>query len=283
MSIANHEQAEHWNSEEADHWITHRGRYDQLLEPFADMLLEAVALEAGDRVLDVGCGCGATTLAVARVTAPAPVVGVDLSAPMLTQARADADRAGLRNARFEQADAQVHPFDAAAFDTVISRFGMMFFADPTAAFTNLRRATRPGGRVVFACWQGLTANEWLLVPGAALAHHVALPDLGAPGAPGAPGMFALADPERTRAVLTQAGWRDISITGRHARIHIGGCGTLDDALEFLRTGSIGRTVLRDVDADTAADALAAVREALAPYLTDDGVRLDAAVWLVTAR
>jgi SAM-dependent methyltransferase len=280
MSIANHEQAEHWNRDEAYHWVTHQVRYDQMLEPLADMLLEAAALAAGDRVLDVGCGCGATTLAAARVVAAAPVVGVDLSAPMLAQARADADRAGIANTRFEQADAQVHPFDEGAFDTAISRFGMMFFADPTAAFANLHRSTRPGGRLVFVCWQELAANEWLLVPGTALAQHVALPDLGPPGAPG---MFALADPERTRTLLAQAGWRDIDITARRAPILVGGRGSLDDATEFLRTGSIGRTVLHDADADTEGRAIAAVRDALAPYVTDDGVQLDAAVWLVTAR
>ena len=280
MTIANHDQADHWNhGPEAEHWVTEQARYDGQLAPFVNMLFDAVALAPGHRILDVGCGCGATTLAAARVTAPGEALGVDLSAPMLDRARTMADQAALTNVRFEQADAQVHPFGDAAFDAVISRFGIMFFSDPVAAFANLRRATRPGGRLAVVCWQPLAANEWLLVPGAAVAEHVSLPDLGAPGAPG---MFAFADPDRPRSVLRDAGWTGIDIADRRTPIVIGGGGTLDDAVEFLRTGSIGRTLLAGADRTPQAAALAAVRDALAPHVTDRGVQLDAAVWVVTA-
>ena len=149
MTIANDEQARHWNSDEASHWVTHQADHDRMLAPFTGMLLDAAMLSPGDRVADVGCGCGATTRAAAQAVAPGPVLGVDLSAPMLAQARADARAAGLANAVFEQADAQVHPFGDGSFDTVISRFGIMFFSDPVAAFANLRRATRPGNRLTF--------------------------------------------------------------------------------------------------------------------------------------
>jgi SAM-dependent methyltransferase len=281
MTIANQDQAEHWNSgDEAGHWVTHQARYDTMLAPFTDIILDSAVLAAGDEVLDVGCGCGATTLAAARAVAPGQAVGADLSVPMLAQARAEAERAGLPNTRFEQADVQVHAFDDATFDAVISRFGIMFFADPVAAFANLHRATRPGGRIAFVCWQPLTANEWLLVPGAALAEHVPLPDFGPPGAPG---MFALADPEQPQRILAEAGWHNIAVASRHAPILVGGAGTLDDTIDFLRTGSMGRTMLAGADPDTAARATASVREALAPYADHEGVRLDAAVWLVTAQ
>jgi SAM-dependent methyltransferase len=113
----------------------------------------------------------------------------------------------------------VHPFAGAAYDAVISRFGIMFFNDPTAAFANLRRANKTGGRITFACWQPLTANEWLLVPGAAIAEHVPLPE---PGPPDAPGMFALAEPDRTHTILADAGWRDIDVDGRHLPLLVGG-------------------------------------------------------------
>jgi SAM-dependent methyltransferase len=279
MTIANHEQARHWNSDEASHWVTHQAAHDRMLAPFTDMLLGAAALSPGDRVADIGCGCGATTRAAAQTVTPGPALGVDLSGPMLARARADAQAAGLENATFEQADAQVHPFGDASFDAVISRFGIMFFADPVAAFANLRRATRPGGRLAFICWQDFTANEWLLVPGAALARHVTLPDLAPPGAAG---MLAFADPGRVRAVLTGAGWRDIDVAPRHTSILVGGGGTLDDAVEFLRKGSMGRAMLAGASAGTAARALHAVRDALAQHLTRDGVSLGAAVWCVSA-
>jgi SAM-dependent methyltransferase len=280
MSIANREQAEHWNREEARHWVRHQASYDKMFAPLCDILLDGAALRPGESVLDVGCGCGATTVAAARRVAPAPVVGVDLSGMMLDRAREIAAHDDTNNATFERADAQVHPFADQSYDVVISRLGVMFFADPVAAFTNLHRATRSGGRLAFVCWQDLAANEWLVVPGAALAQHVPLPDLGGDGATG---MFAYADPDRARTTLGDAGWRDVTVTAHTTPILVGGTGTLDDAVEFLRTGSIGRTVLGDAEPAAATRAVAAVRDALRPYVAADGVRLDCAVWLITAR
>jgi SAM-dependent methyltransferase len=198
---------------------------------------------------------------------------------MLARARADAQSAGLANASFIEGDAQVHSFEPGSFDVVISRFGVMFFADPAAAFTNLHTATKPGGCLVFVCWQPMTENQWLLVPGAALAEHIPLPD---PGPPDAPGMFALADSGRMRGILASAGWRDIQITPVHTPILLAGGGTIDDAIEFLRTGSLGRAMLAGADPATQARAVASVRAALAPYADDEGVHLGAAVWLVRA-
>jgi SAM-dependent methyltransferase len=280
MSTPNREQAAHWNSsDEAGHWIDQQGRYDQMLEPFIDILTNAAQLAAGDRVLDVGCGCGATSVAAARVVAPGTVVGVDLSGPMLGQARTDAQRDGVDNVTFEQADAQTHGFDLDAFDAVISRFGVMFFDDPVAAFTNIHNAASNGARLAFVCWQPLIANEWLLVPGAALAQHVPLPEMGGPGAPG---MFAFAEQDQPKQVLADAGWRDVTATDTHTPIYVGGRGTVDDAVEFLRTGSMGRTMLEGIDPHTEARAVSAVRTALTPHHDGHGVRLDAAVWLITA-
>jgi SAM-dependent methyltransferase len=279
MTIANRDQAEHWNdADEAGHWVDQQVRYDTMLAPFIDMILGGAQLSDGDVVLDVGCGCGATTLAAGRAVGAGRTHGVDLSAPMLERARADAARAGLGNVTFEQADAQVHAFGAGAFDRVVSRFGIMFFDDPVAAFGNLRVAARRGGRLAFVCWQPLIENQWLVVPGAALATVVPMPDLGQAG----PGMFALADPQQARQVLGAAGWSEVSLADRRTPILVGGTGTLDDAVAFLRTGSLGRTVLKDVDPDTEAKAIDAVRAALLPHSTPDGVRLEAAVWLVTA-
>jgi SAM-dependent methyltransferase len=270
MSIANTAQAEQWNSgEDAAHWTANQARYDRMLEPFTAMILKAAVLQACSQVLDVGCGCGATTLAAARLVGHA--VGIDLSGPMLARAGAAA------NVTFEQGDAQVHPFEPGRFDTVISRFGTMFFADPVAAFANIRSATRPGGRLVLACWQPPSANQWLLVPRAALAEHVPPPDFN-----DGPGMFAFADPDRLRQILAASGWRDFQATPEHTQILVGGGGSIDDAVSFIRTGSMGRTMLAGADADTAERAVASLRTAVAPYADADGVRLGAGVWLVQA-
>jgi SAM-dependent methyltransferase len=281
MSIANTDQAEHWNSgEDLAYWIGNQARVDRMLEPFAAMILRAAALRPGAHVLDVGCGCGATTLAAARLVAPGQAVGIDLSGPMLGRATAGAAAAGLANAVFLQGDAQVHPLEPGRFDTVISRFGTMFFADPVAAFANIRAATRAAGRLVFVCWQPLAANQWLLVPRAALAEHVAPPaSLEQPG--DGPGMFAFADPDRLREILAAAGWRDIEITPEHTPILIGG-GSVDDAVGFLRTGSMGRQMLAGADAGTVDRAVASLRAALADYADAEGVHLGAGVWLVQA-
>lgn len=249
-------------------------------EPFTAMILEAAALRPGSHVLDVGCGCGGTTLAVARLIAPGQTLGIDLSAPMLARARAGAEAAGHGNAVFQQGDAQVHPFAPTRFDAVISRFGVMFFADPVAAFANIRSATRPAGRLVFVCWQPLAANQWLLVPGGALGEHV--PPPAGLGSGDGPGMFAFADPDRVRSVLTAAGWRDIEITSEHVSILVGGGGSVEDTVEFLRTGSMGRMMLAGADAGTVERAVASVRAALVPYADAEGVHLGAGVWLVQA-
>jgi SAM-dependent methyltransferase len=278
VSIANQDQADHWNGEEAEHWVAEQARYDDMLSAFVDMLLDAAHVASGDRVLDVGCGCGATTIAAARAAAPAQVIGIDLSQPMLARAGVNASSTGVENVAFEQADAQVYQ-PPEPVDVVFSRFGIMFFADPTAAFANLRRAASTHGRLAFVCWQELAANEWLVVPGAALAQHVPLPNFGGPGAPG---MFALSDADGIRRTLSSSGWRNIAVAPGDVPLLVGGTGTLDTAVEFLRTGAIGRRVLGGTEPEAAARAVEAVRDALAPYVTADGVRLQGAVWLVTA-
>jgi SAM-dependent methyltransferase len=280
MSIANTVQAEQWDSgEDGAYWVANQERFDRMLEPFAVMILRVASLRPGGSVLDVGCGCGATTLAAARLVAPGQAAGIDLSGPMLARARSRATTAGLANSVFWQGDAQVHALGPATFDTVISRFGTMFFNDPVAAFTNLRSATRPAGRLVLVCWQPLAANQWLLVPQEALAEHVPAPAAD-PG--DGPGMFAFADPDRLRQILAAAGWEDVEITPEHASILVGGGGSVDEAVEFVRGGSMGRSMLAEADAGTVGHAVESLRAALASHADGDGVRLGAAVWLAQA-
>jgi SAM-dependent methyltransferase len=281
MTIANRDQAEHWNSrDEPDHWVKHQNRYDGQLEPYASMILDAAGLDAGEAVLDIGCGCGATSRAAARLVDPGQVVGVDLSVPMLDRARSLSESEGITNTTFIDGDAQVHPFDPQSFDAVISRFGVMFFSEPVDAFTNMRRTAKDSGRLVFVSWQALTHNEWLIVPAMAAAEFVVLPE---PTPPNSPGMFGLSDPDWIRDVLDRSGWQQIEIESVRTPMLLGGGGSLDDTIEFLRTGSIGRTLLKNADTASADRAVEAVRDALAPRVDSDGVSLGTAVWLVKAR
>jgi SAM-dependent methyltransferase len=276
---ANAEQVEYWNAEEAVHWVVEQDRYDGMLAPFGARLLDAAALQPGDRVLDVGCGTGQTTCGAGRRVPDGTALGIDISRSMVEAARRRAASEGLAHVTFEVADAQTHAFTPESVDVALSRFGVMFFDDPVAAFANMRHALRDGGRFVFVCWQDLLANEWMAVPGMAAAQHVPLPDIGAPGAPGP---FAFGDAAYVGDILQRAGYRDVSLQPVHEPILLGGGGSLDDAAEFLRGTGMARRLFADAPPDAVDRAVDAVTAALAAYVTPDGVRLGSAVWLVTA-
>lgn len=276
--IANAEQADAWNNDEGMHWAEHQDRYDALSYEFTERLLDAGAISDTDNVLDIGCGNGQTTRLAARRAFNGRAVGIDLSAPMLERAAATADHGGIANVAFERGDAQVHPFAPGAFDLVTSRFGIMFFNDPVAAFANVRTALRPDGRLAFLCWQDLTSNEWLMVTAGAALQHVGMPDLGPPGAPGP---FAFADAERVRAVVEQAGFQDVDSERVEARMRLGD--NADDAVAFLRGTGVARALLDEAESDSATRASAAVTEALRQHERPHGVYLNGAAWLVTAR
>jgi SAM-dependent methyltransferase len=249
---------------------------DWMLAPVADALLEAAALRPGLSVLDVGCGCGATTLAAAATVGPrGTAVGVDLTPAMLDVARARLASSELTNVELVQDDAQTQPFPD-RFDVVISRFGTMFFEDPVAAFANLRRALHPGGRVVFATWQSLEANAWLVIPGSALLSWIALPDVDGAGS----GMFAQSDPAVVTATLEDAGYADIDVRELKVALSLGADAT--EAADRLADTGVGRAALLAVPEKQRPKALGAVRAALAEYAGPGGVRLGAAVLLTTA-
>jgi len=273
-------QAEHWNAEEASHWVQQNADYDVMLRPLGDAMLAVAAIEPGDRVLDIGCGCGDTTIAAARAAAPdGSALGVDLSVPMTDLARQRAATEGVA-ATFEVGDAQVKPFEPGSFDAAVSRFGVMFFDDPVAAFANIAKALRAEGRLAFVCWQDLLVNDWMLVPGAAIAEHIPLPDLGPPGAPGP---FAFADPERVRDTLTSAGFDRIDVAPVRESLVVGGGPTVDGTVAFLRSSGMGQALLTDAAPDAVERGIVAVRAALEPFATPEGVRLDGVAWIVTAR
>ena len=274
----NADQTRYWNEEAGPRWVDASELLDAQLAPLGRATLDRLAPGAGTRVLDVGCGCGHSTLDIAARVGPAGhAVGIDVSAPMLARARERS--ADVPNASFLEADAQTHRFDE-PFDAVFSRFGVMFFADPVAAFANLARALVPGGRLAFVCWQELPKNAWILRPLQAIAPHVKLP---APPEPGAPGPFSFADPERVRGILEDAGLADVALTPLEDELALAGRGSLDETVDFLAHVGPTSAALREADAVTRAKALSAVREALAPFVGEGGVRMPFAAWIATAR
>jgi len=275
----NAEQIEYWNAIQGAKWVTLQQRLDALIEPFGTFAIDRAGIARGERVLDVGCGCGATCLALAeRVGSGGSVLGVDISTIMLERARERAWDAGFTQVELANVDAQTHPFAPAARDLVFSRFGVMFFADPTRAFANLRTALRPGGRAVFVCWRPLAENPWMGAPLGALASFLSPP---APPPPGSPGPFAFADPDRVRAILAGAGFEPPEIAAHDGELVLGD--DLDDAVRFtLSTGPASR-MLEEAGPAHRARAEQVVRDALAPYVGRGGVSLAGAIWCVTAQ
>jgi SAM-dependent methyltransferase len=276
----NAEQREYWNGADSREWIESPDQYDEMLAPFGELVLERAELRPGTRVLDVGCGNGATTLDAARAVAPAgEAVGIDLSEPMLDIARDRAKERGVANASFVVADAQVEQFDA-PFDVLISRFGIMFFDDPEAAFANLADAVAPGGRLVFVCWRPAPENEWVSVPMAAALQHLSTAGemLG-----DAPGPFRYGDPSALVSALERAGMIDVAIERVDTTILLGGRGSHADARDWIGNSGMTRRLLGEVDPDLHGRVVHAMGESLEPFVTDEGVRIGSAVWIVTAR
>ena len=275
----NADQAAYWNAGAGDTWASLQDRLDHQLEPLGLRAMAALAPTPGERILDIGCGAGQTSLALTAAVAPGgSVLGVDISHPLLEVARRRGE--GLPGLAFQEADAQTAPFEVASFDAAFSRFGVMFFADPPAAFANIRRALKPGGRLAFVCWRPAGENPVMSLPMAAAMAHLPAPPVPPPAAdPHAPGPFAFADPERVRGILAAAGFGDVEITPHDQKI---GSGDLDQTLAVaLKVGPLGAMLRENPDHRDAV--IAAVREALAPHARPEGVRLDSATWIVTAR
>jgi SAM-dependent methyltransferase len=272
------DQLEYWNGAAGERWACHQASIDRAFGPLGREALDRLAPLPGERILDVGCGSGATLSELAgRVGDSGEVVGIDISRPLLERARVRVG--GAPNVQLTLADASNHAFDG-RFDAVFSRLGVMFFADPVSAFQNLRRALVPGGRLVFVCWQSLEDNAWCSVPLA-----VALPVLVNPPPdrpPHAPGPFAFADPRHVRRVLAGAGFSRIEVSSQRAPVLMSDEG-LDAAIDFaVRIGPVAR-VFADQPEPTAELIRQRLRSALAPTATARTVTLDGAVWLVSAR
>ena len=273
---ANGEQATMWNGVAGRAWVETQALLDRVLEPFEKLLTEAVAASAPARLLDVGCGTGATTIAAARrIGSAGRCLGVDISQPMIEAARAKAHSAGVA-AEFVRADAQTHAFDRASFDMIISRFGVMFFDDTVEAFANLRRAATDDAELRLFVYRTPAENPFMLTAERAAAPL--LPSMPARD-PDAPGQFAFADPRRVERILAESGWTDVDIQPVDVA-----CRFPEGELVrwFTQLGPLGR-VLNETDEHTRAQIVAAVRAAFDPYVHGDEVRFDAACWQIVAR
>jgi SAM-dependent methyltransferase len=270
-------QQAYWNEGAGQAWVELQDLLDRQLEPLGDQAMGKLSLRSGERALDIGCGTGQTALQLAgRVGAQGSVLGVDISRPMLEIARRRAAAAALSQAQFLEADAQTHPFEAGALDAVFSRFGVMFFGDPRAAFANIRRALKPSGRLAFVCWRSMAENPWMRPSVGNVFADVPAPP---PPEPGAPGPFAFADPEHVRALLADAGFADIAITAHDAKL---GANSLEDTIKLsLGVGPLG-ALLRDRP-ERRDDVVVELRKAFIARLQDGHIVQDCAAWVVTAR
>lgn len=276
--MPNADQIEYWNGKVGETWVRMQERMDRALTPVTGALLSLAAPAPGEHVLDIGCGAGETTLALdAAVGEEGSALGLDISAPLLDRARQRAEELQSK-AGFVLADAATWN-EEAGFDLIVSRFGVMFFDDPQAAFANLHGLAREGGRIVFACWQPASENLWATLPLQVLAH---LLPAQPPADPHAPGPFAFADPERVAGLLESAGWQDVAFHELPFAMVVGeGEDPVAAAVHFnLRIGPAARAV-RDAGIEEAAKPLLA--EALGGWHRDGVVALPGAVWLVTAR
>ncbi len=280
----NAEQIEYWNGEGGARWARDDAIMERLLRPVTDSLLAHARIDSAvDAALDVGCGGGSQSLLLAeRVGSAGRVMGVDISAPMLAVARGKSKlpAPGSAPVTFLQADASRHPFEPASFDLLFSRFGVMFFDDPAAAFTHLRAALKTDGRLAFCCWQALKENPWAFIPFLAALEHVPPPT---PADPHAPGPFAFADADRVTAILSDAGFADVRVEPFHTELRFHEAATLGDSVRGLaEIGPISR-LLSDQTGEVKAKVLASMEEVLAPFYRDGALVMPVAIWFVTAR
>ena len=278
MDDRNADQIAYWNGAAGESWTERQQTQDVLLKPVLDILVREANVSVGERVIDVGCGCGTTTIELARRVGPTGhVLGVDISAPMLGRARERAP-ANLP-LDFVLADATVYPFEAGRCDLLFSRFGVMFFADPAMSFANMGKALRRRGRLVLACWREPRQNPWMMIAlHEAYKHVPRLPELG----PEDPGPFSFASESRVRRILGGAGYRDIAMEACDLSLDIAGGQGLEAAVKgALEVGPVSRA-LADQPQGTIAAVAHSIRAALAPHLRGNSVPLAGSVWIVSA-
>jgi SAM-dependent methyltransferase len=280
MASDNSEQIREWNGPLGERWAAEQAEFDKIAAPYGEAAMKAARVKPGERIIDIGSGCGDTSMALATAAGPGgEVLGVDVSAPMLGVARRRAGAAGFTNLTFEQADASnaALPKDR---DLLYSRFGVMFFAAPVLAFAHLRGALKDAGRLAFACWQGAKENPWAVVP--VMAGRQALGIAPPPQDPHAPGPFAFGDEARVRAILLEASFRDVEAEPYEHPMWLG-ANPREAAQACTRLGPVARLV-RETGPENVPKIVEAVEKALTPYAAADGaVALPGRTWIVTAK
>ncbi len=274
---SNEQQIEYWNGRVGQRWAAQQERIDWNLAEVTEAVIPFARAKPGEHILDIGCGCGTATLMLARAVRPnGSVAGVDISAPMLAVARARA-HSGQADIPFIEADASVYDFQP-TFDLVFSRFGVMFFADPFAAFANIHKAVAPKGRLAFVCWRSMPENMWAAAPFAAAKHL--LPPQEVPD-PHAPGPFAFADGARLTDILSRAGFHDVALTKFDGAMNMGDT-PAEAANEALNIGPLARAAA-ELDDAARAKILDVVATAMQKFSTPRGIAPAAACWLVSAK
>ena len=275
----NHAQADYWTNEGGPSWVRNERRYERMLQPFDDALIEALHPRSSDRILEIGCGFGTTAIALAA--SGAVVHGVDIAPPMIDRAR-ERVQASAERITFAVADAQEGDLGG-PYDTVASRFGVMFFADPVRAFANIAASVRPDGELAFVCWRSLDRNPWLGLPIEVLRGFTGAPAATSPPAPGAPNPLAFADPVHTEGILRSSGWTDITFEPVEPLLSIGGDDGIDGAVELALNGSSVKALLEGDGGTLRSQVVDALTERFAEFTSGDAVLMDSSAWLVTAR
>jgi len=271
-------QIEFWNGPAGDSWTEFMDSQDRMLGPLGETAMAAAKITLGHRIIDIGCGCGTTTLDLARRTGPSGhVLGIDISTPMLERARQRAANQENCSIDLQNFDAASYRFEPQSFDRVYSRFGAMFFTDPVAAFANIRAALNSGGRLAFVCWRPLDLNPWMATTISVATQYLERPE---PPGPEAPGPFAFREPDRVNAILSDAGFANIEITPNDLALEFEA--DIDGTVsKLIQLGPMAQPIAKaadDIRERIRADLTAAIQN----YLTDDGVRIDSATWIVTA-
>ncbi len=279
MSGGNEDQIAFWSGSQGEKWVRLHKRIDAMLDPFGRAVQDRLDVARGSHALDVGCGSGGTSFALADAVGPeGSVTGIDVSRPMLQRATARASTIPELNLRFIEADAQHHPLPAGRFDVLMSRFGVMFFDDPVAAFANLHAATKPGGRLGFAAWRDRRDNPWATTPARVVRPYVELPPTPAPNSPG---QFGFADADFVADVLGRAGWDDVAIERFDTEVAVGRDPA--DAADFLIEMGPAGPALAEAGAEIRQKARDDLHAALAPQARPGGVHMAFSIWIVTAR
>jgi len=280
--MANEKQREFWSGKGGDNWVEHQASMDHMLGPLGERALNKLDPVAGENILDIGCGTGATTLAIAdRVEKSGSVSGADISKPMLTLAQQRAKDAGLDHVTFQNVDIQSHAFETDCFDAAFSRFGVMFFDKPVDAFTNVFQSLVPGGRLAFVCWQSPAKNPWQSLATQTLSSLIELP---VPAPEGGPGPFAFQESDYVCDILSSAGFDAIELGNHEQMLEMYPGMKLRKTVEaYMSINPALRSMIAEMPEDKRTNIADALEDAFRPYHSDRGLVLESATSVVTAR